>query len=693
MTLRPAENVLDFDLRNVSRGNDNPGAKDTGPAVAPGSSPRTAEEIESTRRRVISFPEDRSMGKLFVRDAGSDRRHGWYNGWQELGEARGGVPIAVGKEVKLEISEQAAADLSALAKLRADDLQMLSFGWKAVKVGPLEPIGNLKGLKALNIQSARFESEDFKHLTGLAQLEVLRFGDHKLTDGSMRYVGQLTSLRSLALWGTGICDKGPGHLKDLTNLTFLALNGCEITDEGLEHLSNMTALEGLQLRRTKITDKGLRELQGFDRLTHVELGSNGITDKGLRQIENLTSLENIWLDSNPITDKGLSYLAGMKNLKELYAARTEITDAGLANLKGMKDFNHLLIDGIGDEGVRHLSELPALGLLQIHDARVTKASIPDFKRMNSLSELLLSGDRVNDDLLDALRAALPNCKTFDPQRSRDYPMPEWRQRFEAVYRLEDDQVLKCISPPFIPQRRDYYLNAEKVQAQHISRSPDHFTFEWTGKLKKWGMGFGNGNRPLGRVLGIDLIVDRDRFEGPEELMQIQVPGDWIVREGISVGEKLKVLEKILTDELGRNIRFVKRTVERQAIVATGRFKFRPLPTAKDNKWVHVFVGDFDPDAGGSGGTASSVADFLGAFGDDLDIAMINQTESSGQIQIPYRNHLNRLSSSLGRMADQTEKARMLAMVLDNVSRQTNLQFEVTRRPVEVWHVSEADDAK
>ncbi len=275
----------------------------------------------------------------------------------------------------------------------------------------------------------------------------------------------------------------------------------------------MTALEGLQIYQTKITDNGLQKLRGLRRLKHIKLGYNGITDAGLKHIENLTSLENIWLDFNPITDEGLSYLAGMKNLKQLYIPRTKVTDAGLVHLKGMKDFDHLLVNGIGDEGIRHLSELPAMETLQIHDAEITKASIPDFKPMSSLSKLLISGDRVNDDLLDALRAALPNCKIWDPQRSLDYPMPEWRKRFEAVYSLEDDQVL------------------------------------------------------------------------------------------------------------------------------------------------------------------------------------INQTESSGQIQIPYRNHLNRLSSSLGRMADQTEKAEKLTMVLNNVSRQTNLQFQVTRRPVEVWHVSEVDDAR
>jgi protocatechuate 3,4-dioxygenase beta subunit len=129
------------------------GAKDVRLVVDPRFGPRPAQAANSARQRVVSFPEGWSMGKLFARDAGPDS---WYEGWQELAEAKGDVSVAVGKEVKLQISEQAAGDLSALDKLGPDDLQMLSFGWKAVRVGSLAPIGNLKGLKALNIQSARF---------------------------------------------------------------------------------------------------------------------------------------------------------------------------------------------------------------------------------------------------------------------------------------------------------------------------------------------------------------------------------------------------------------------------------------------------------------------------------------------------------------------------------------------------------
>ena len=648
----------------------------TRPAKAEG---QNTEELKTSKVRIAHFPKDRSLGTLYIRDFGSES---WYEAWERLGEAKSDISIPPKKEVKLQVNEEAAGDLSPLTKLRADDLQMLSFGWKAAQVGSLAPIGNLKGLKALNIQSAKFDSEDFKHLTGLTQLEVLRFGDYQLTDESMKYIGQLTSLRSLALWGTGISDEGLKHLQGLTNLTFLALNGCKITDDGLSYLKNMIALEGLQLTQTKITDKGLAKLKNFTRLKSLLIGYTNITDAGLEHLQRLTSLENIWINSNPITDEGLSYFAGMKKLKELYASDTEITDAGLVNLKGMKDFHHLLIDGIGDEGIRHLSELPALETLQIQDAQITKASIPDFKRMNSLSKVLLSGDRVNDDLLDALRAALPNCKIWDPQRSRDYPMPEWKQRFEAVYRLEDEQTLKRISLPFIPERRDYYLNEHRSQAKLVSRSPDRFTFHWPGKLKYWGLGFINTPDIDSTLRGV-LRLKSYEFEGPSELLDLNLPGDWIVRDEAPVEAKLAALQEVLANELERKIRFEKRTVEHEVIVATGRFSFHPLAEARKQDTVHLYVDELSMSGGG---TVDSVAELLQTIGNRVNMYVIDRTEPSEENNILY--YLHRSSRPLRQMESSPEKTEKLKVFLENLSRQTDLQFDITREPIELWFVTE-----
>src|SRR5688500_11369728 len=38
----------------------------------------------------------------------------------------------------------------------------------------------------------------------------------------------------------------------------------------------------------------------------------------------------------------------------------------------------------------------------------------------------------------------------------DEAKPEWRKKFEEVYRLDDDEVVKFIPPPFIPERELYF---------------------------------------------------------------------------------------------------------------------------------------------------------------------------------------------------------------------------------------------
>jgi hypothetical protein len=261
----------------------------------------------------------------------------------------------------------------------------------------------------------------------------------------------------------------------------------------------------------------------------------------------------------------------------------------------------------------------------------------------------------------------------------------WRQRFNKVYFLEEGQVLKRIAPPFIPERTEFYKQEESHQASLIERPPDYFTFHWDGELKRWGAGFGSGKRPLRRVLNSNLSMNQNSYEGPQELLEIDVPGDWIVLKDASEEQKLKALEEILAEEIGRNICFEKRTVERQAIVATGNFKYRRLPVVQDDRWIHMFSDDFTPDGGGGGGTADSVSKFLQAIGNRVGMPVIDQTESSEEIRIPYRHHR---SAYLSRIKDPREKAEKLHLLLDNLSRQTNLQFIVERRGVEKWFVIE-----
>ncbi|MHC4476351.1 MAG: HEAT repeat domain-containing protein, partial [Planctomycetota bacterium] len=265
------------------------------------------------------------------------------------------------------------------------------------------------------------------------------------------------------------------------------------------------------------------------------------------------------------------------------------------------------------------------------------------------------------------------------------PVPAWRERFDEVYRLDDGQILKRIAPPFIPERAEYYRHEHSGQASAIAEPPDYFTFHWDAALVNWGLGFTGGERPLEAVLKHNLSMGRDAFEGPEELLEIDVQGDWIVRKDSSMEQRLEALEKILEDETGRGIRFIKRRIEREVIVAGGRYRFRGLPGKGRNDVVYMYSDIFDIDSGGGGGTAKSVSEFLAALANRVGVPVIDRTESSGDNTIVYDHHR---SSYLGKVTDELERAKKLEMLLANLTKQTDLQFKISAEPVEIWFVTE-----
>ncbi|MBN1973528.1 MAG: carboxypeptidase regulatory-like domain-containing protein [Sedimentisphaerales bacterium] len=287
--------------------------------------------------------------------------------------------------------------------------------------------------------------------------------------------------------------------------------------------------------------------------------------------------------------------------------------------------------------------------------------------------------------------SLFSAKEIIPQMlgiSIESEQSEWRRNFNKVYFLEDGKVLKRIAPPFIPERKEYYKVEDSTQYSFINEPPDFFTFHWDGKLNMWGGGFGSGKRPLKSVLNNNLSMNKNSFEGPDELLNVDVPGDWIVRKDATVEQKLKALEEILANELGRNIRFEKRFIERETIVATGSFKYKRFPLAQNDRYILMFSGDFmSEDDGGGGGTAKSVHEFIEAIGNCINMPLIDETKPPNDVTIPYRHYL---SAFLSRINDRNEKAEKVLQLLDNITLQTNLHFNVETRPIEKWFVVESE---
>jgi len=238
---------------------------------------RGLEDLISQQARIVRFPPNRSMGTLYL----------WHKDvtWAEAldlkkgqcVDARGMIAVPVENKVKLQVSEEAASDLSPLAALEAEDLQDLSLGSQVDDAGLLN-IRGLIGLKGLFLEGTRISDDGLPHLR------------------------RLTNLESLAFWGTRITDAGLVDLRELTELQFLGLFYTQINGAGLIHLSGLMKLKRLFFWGAQITDAGLENIRGLSSLKELNLTAPRVTDAGLAHIKELTALEWLNLQSAQITD-------------------------------------------------------------------------------------------------------------------------------------------------------------------------------------------------------------------------------------------------------------------------------------------------------------------------------------------------------------------------------------------------------
>jgi WD40 repeat protein len=265
-------------------------------------------------------------------------------------------------------------------------------------------------------------------------------------------------------------------------------------------------------------------------------------------------------------------------------------------------------------------------------------------------------------------------------------VPEWRRRFNAKYALTEGQLLKRIGPPYPPERLDYEFYS--LGASYAGWRPDpneSFVFHWDGRLKSWGSS--GVNYPVNRlhdVLSSVLGFRRTEFDGPAELLAMPVPGDWIIREGAAKVELLQALEPILTVELKKPVHFTAREVEREVIVARGRYQFHPLSDLPNERVVHLGTESLPPRNGPGG--RGSLKQMLSVMGDRINCTIIDESESPGGLMIEWTDHLARQVKELS--ANTEDGRSLLHRLMENVSQQTSLTFHQEWRKVAVWSVTQ-----
>ncbi len=257
------------------------------------------------------------------------------------------------------------------------------------------------------------------------------------------------------------------------------------------------------------------------------------------------------------------------------------------------------------------------------------------------------------------------------------------ETFQAVHTLGDGEAVKLVKTPFM-RHRQHEITKETEGTNGLLDYPYIVhQYRWDGRLED-GCWYANnaGLTSIRTVMNAFLDIPSYEFELPEHLADVHVSrGDWIVRKDATTAQKLGALEAIVRAELHRPIHFERRQVERDVVVATGRYTFTPLPGKDPNRLYAVA----EPDEEVWDHEVDSLPQLLAQLANGIKIAIDDRTEPAETGKILFASNSVFFSQFASRPID-TEKT--LPLLLDNLAKQTGLTFTVEKQSVDVWFASE-----
>jgi hypothetical protein len=261
---------------------------------------------------------------------------------------------------------------------------------------------------------------------------ALEFEGPAFTDAALEALPNLDKVEMLALWDTGITDKGFSELHRAHALVEVSITSDTLTDAVLQVLAQLPALRSLQIHHgPRIGDPGVRHLAGCVGLRELYLKETAVTDQGLRAICRLPEVWSLVLDDTTVSDDGCTPLAEMPRLSLLSLNRTRVAGHGLARLRDNEHFNAYLEEtpaieegvialagrlsnlmrlslnhtGVGDPAAQALSRLPRLSDVRLSHTRLTDAGLSAFAGHPSLEAIDVKGCAVSGSAVKALKKA------------------------------------------------------------------------------------------------------------------------------------------------------------------------------------------------------------------------------------------------------------------------------------------------
>jgi hypothetical protein len=265
---------------------------------------------------------------------------------------------------------------------------------------------------------------------GLGISRILWFGgssnpaslpQRPLTPEEIDALGSCDRLRELVMVASVMNDDGLAVLSHDKLLERLYCFKPRITDGGVKHLANLNSLRTLELLRVpELTDATLAHIAGLTNLEAITLSGTGITGSGLVHLAGLGKLKSLTIPNAALDDAGLANLGRLTSLQQLYIGGGSYTNSGIASLSSLTSLTELGMgsDGCSDACLANLSGLKKLETLQIDGPQITDAWLDRMATMKSLRQVMIGRAHVSDEAIARLHRSLPEVQIYVNGRSK-----------------------------------------------------------------------------------------------------------------------------------------------------------------------------------------------------------------------------------------------------------------------------------
>jgi hypothetical protein len=275
--------------------------------------------------------------------------------------------------------------------------------------------------------------------------------------------------------------------------------------------------------------------------------------------------------------------------------------------------------------------------------------------------------------------------------------------FVKAYALQAGQNVKHFDEPFLDARKQWVrLNygPSKIERLVVSKpvvgtEDDPRTIErppnvaltvhfHKGKLLRHSAtvgGPGRVERSLNYVIDSVCGIPFQEIEGPKQLLERPITGDFVVRLGVPAEELVPEFEKILWNECNLRVQLNFEEEQRNIVVAEGNFKLKPLAGQGNSIAIYGKTAPGEPDSRGGGGGSGDFDELLLEVGRRINRRIVSEVSTPPRRTLSWR--------FIGRgvfTQQQFAEDRDPQLVLKHLSEQTGLTFREEARTVRVLHV-------